>query len=373
MGHEADRWPIVRESPQRRGRPVRWGRMEHSSRGRRFRPSSAVLVTVVALTVLVAASCSGSTERGAGAETAPSKGETATASKDGNATHTKQWLFAIQSSGPTTFDSSTNTLAMPTEAVTAFTDRPYRDARATSPKAFSNLWNSHSKNSFAKDPPNAVLTYWDEATGSGSPRTAVCEVTGDVRFTSTDSILSMGLRLLEPKGGTLPDRMYRASLFVDDVPSNCTLSPDDEDIVEYFNEINFNQDIQVVINESLPSGGFGITVSCPERITPTFPPADFDLQMTTGDGSATTTCDNQVPISVDPSDAPDYCQNTVCTFVVTVLNSSTGTIYSQTELNLTLNPAPNQTIEPELNAAVLPICQQQPCLPGMNCSAPPDD
>lgn len=317
-----------------------------------------MLVSVVALMVLVVASCSGSTERGIRKETAASKSENATASKDGNATHTKQWLFAIQSSGPTTFDPTTSTLAMPTAAVNAFTDRPYRDTKATSPQVFSNLWNSHSKNSFAKDPPNAVLTYWDEATGSGFPRSVVCEVTGDVRFKSSDSVLSMGLRVLQPKGGTLPDRMYRASLFVDDVPSNCTNSPDDEDIVEYFNEINFDQNIEVVIQRPLPSDSFGITVSCPRRITPTFPPAAFDLQMTTADGSATTTCDNQVPISVNPNAAPVYCQNTVCRFMVTLLNRSTGTIYSQTELNLTLGPVPNQTIEPELNAATLPICMQ---------------
>ncbi|MCU1456610.1 MAG: hypothetical protein JWL73_702 [Actinomycetia bacterium] len=325
---------------------------------RRFRTSTAGLVAVVALMTLIAASCGGSTERGLGKEAATSTREPATASKDTNAIHTKQWLFAIQSSGPTTFDPTTNTLAMPTAAATAFTDRPYRDTRSTSPDVFANLWNSHSKNSFAKDPPNAVLTYWTDASGGGVPRTAVCKVTGDVRYRSADGVLSMGLSLLEPKGATLPTHLYRASLFVDNVPSTCTNSPEDEDIIEYFNEINFNDDIQVVINQPRPSDSFGITLTCPERISPTYPSAEFDLQMTTADGSATTTCDNQVPIQVNPNQAPAFCRNTQCTFMVTLLNSSTGTIYSQTELILNLTPEPNQTIYPELNAATLPICSQ---------------
>ena len=133
-------------------------------------------------------------------------------------------MFAIQSEGTTTFDASEDRLTVPASTVHAFTDRPYRDTQAITPAAFAGLWRSDRADSFEQDPPNAVLTYWEDESGTGTPRTVVCEVTGDVVDSPLDGTLSMGLRILEPEGASLPQQMFRASLFVDDAASPCVNS-----------------------------------------------------------------------------------------------------------------------------------------------------
>ena len=321
-----------------------------------------------AVALLVLAACSTNSDSDSGSGAAKTNGSAVAAAKA-----RREWLFAIQSDGPSSYDAATATLAMPTGTVNAFTDRPYRDTRAISPFSFADLWNDRDPDSFAKDPPNAVLTYWDDEAATGTPQSVVCEITGDVQYAATDDVLSMGLRVLEPNGATLPSRLFNASLFVDDVTSNCTNSPDDEMIVEYFNEINFEQDIVITIPGTNQGSGRSITVQCPESPSPTFPGPDFELQLATADESATTTCRDQQPIDVPTSPTPTYCQGNRCTFVMTLLNRTTGTVYSETILTLDLSQPTAQTIMPDLNAATLPICNNtlNPCLLDGSCQENP--
>ncbi len=54
---------------------------------------------------------------------------------------------------------------------------------------------------------------------------------------------------------------------------NCTNSSDDENIIEYFNEIEFNELIEVIVTDT--GTAFSIVLSCPPQETSTFPPRRF--------------------------------------------------------------------------------------------------
>lgn len=266
-----------------------------------------------------------------------------------------RWLFAVQSEGESTFDAATGRLSIPSDLVQAFTDRPYRDSRSVAPQALANLFHRGGANSFTADPPNAVLTYWDTSTGTPTPRTAVCEATG---AGVSSGRLWVGLKVTDPAGATLPVRLPRASLFVDDVPlGGCPSSPSDEAIVEYFNEIAFGQEIHVNVADTGPA--FQLSLSCPPRLTPDVPSADMAIRMATGDGSSTVSCNTGI-VSIPKSTLTrlPYCTAThACVVDVTVLDGADGDVFSTTEVEVPLNGG-NDTLIPNLNPAVLPICPQ---------------
>lgn len=151
----------------------------------------------------------------------------------------------------------------------------------------------------------------------------------------------------------------------------CPNSPDDETIIEYFNEIEFSEDIYIIIIDN--GTQFTLTLSCPPQESPYFPPANFYLQMFTTDNSQSASC-NTGSIVINKtqlhSNSLSYCSNNgeTCSFLMILSNLSTQSIYSQTELMITLTNG-NNTYIPNLNPATLPICPSNfnPCILSGNC------
>lgn len=313
-------------------------------------------VTLVVLAIVALAACTKDTTSDGAALGDPTARSEST-SGSGESSDTPEWLFAVQADGDATYDAATGRLTMPTGSVEGFTDRPYRDTRTITPSSFVNLFHQRGADSFSEDPPNAVLTWWDDSTGTPTPRSVVCEASGGAGVTSDG--LWVGLEILEPAGAALPARLPRASLFVDDVPlGGCSNSPTDEAIVEYFNQITFNDEVYVIVQDT--GTAFQLTLSCPPPPTPEIPPSNMEIELATADGSASTTCTTG-PITIPAAnfaEQPDCHGGAECTFVVTVLDKVDGTVFSTTEFQLPLTEGDN-TIIPDLNPATVPICPQQ--------------
>lgn len=83
-----------------------------------------------------------------------------------------EWLFVHATNGTEVLDG--NTLRIPVEReIFAFTDRPVRDHRYLNAHEFVSLWGE-GEDSFAADPPNAVLTWLED----GRPREVEVELLG---------------------------------------------------------------------------------------------------------------------------------------------------------------------------------------------------
>ena len=149
----------------------------------------------------------------------------------------------------------------------------------------------------------------------------------------------------------------------------CTTSPDDEELIEYFNEITFNDLIEVVFTTTSETAGT-FALSCPPLDSPL---PNFTLTMSTEDGSATSTCTNDTqspaPTPISASNA-SCAQNGDCRFVITYSNPETGSVYSTTDYVFARPWAQNDTVIPELEPANLPLCDNtvNPCLIDGACS-----
>lgn len=313
-------------------------------------------IGLVAVALLALSSCTSDSDWAAEAPdtTVASAGEPTAATSP-----TPEWLFAMQSDGETTFDAATGQLSMPTGAVHAFTDRPYRDTKVTSPHTFVDLWQRTGPDSFDEDPPNAVLTYWETVGETAVPRTVVCEITGEVGYSTGDGRLSMGLRVLEPEGATLPARMSRASLFVDDVAgSPCPDSATDETNVEYFNLINYEGAIDLQVQYVPATDVYQVWLDCPQRTSPSEPSAEFDIRLTTGDQRSTASCYSTDKLSLPKQNLAglSYCNDQqVCTFDVTAVNSESKAVYSETRVSVTMGT--DVDLIPQLQPATVPVCE----------------
>lgn len=279
-----------------------------------------------------------------------------------------EWLFAMQAEGDSSFDAATGRLSMPVTAVQGFTDRPYRDTRSVTPQAFVNLFHTGGKNSFTADPPNAVLTYWDDSSGTPVPRTVVCEVSGGAGV--TNGRLWVGIEILEPAGTALPTRLDRASLFVDDVAlGGCPPSPTDEMIVEYYNEMVFNDAFSITVEDT--GAELQLSFGCPAPVSSTIPPPVMEIQFSTPDDAMTVTCNTgAITLPRATLTQQTFCDdNNVCAFDVTALDTSDGDVFSTSQLHLTLTGG-NATIVPDLEPATLPLCPQDPnpCLLSGDCT-----
>lgn len=314
----------------------------------RFAKGSIAFVVLAVIALTACTSDEAFDEQGLGDPTAASE-----PAGSGSGDTGSEWLFAVQAEGESTFDPATGRLSMPTSSVEAFTDRPYRDTRTLEPQAFVNLFRGGGSDSFAEDPPNAVLTYWDESTPTPTPRSVVCEVNGGAGLSNGQ--LSMGLTILEPAGATLPTRLSRASLFVDDVPlTGCSGSPADEAIIEYFNELEFSEDVYVTVEDTGPA--YQVSLVCP----PQQPPGqaeDMEIAMFASDGSGVVTCNTgQFTIEKATLSQQYFCSgNDACNFAVVVSNDVTQAIFSVTDIQISLTGGDN-TVIPKLNTATIPGC-----------------
>ena len=287
----------------------------------------------------------------AGCSTGGGDGATTESTTAESAALPREWLFSLQSGGTAVFDQSSGVLSVPVGNLVGFTDRPYRDVRAWTPTDFAALWTDSGDDSFSADPPNASLTYWEGDGPDAIARTVICEITGEVTYDGAGNALSMALRILSPTGADLPATLYRASLFIDSLSTPCQPSPDDEMIVEYFNEMNFNE-MFVVDATQMADGASQFLLTCPERESPDIPPAAFDLSLTDPTGAKRSTCDSTSPVVLDQGD-PACSSDGFCRLLMTLTNAETGAVYSQTELVLR---ATDGDIIPQLNPATIPIC-----------------
>ena len=112
----------------------------------------------------------------------------------------------VQSAAGFTSEAGTVTLHGLTGTTVYFADRPRREVGHLASRRFVELWDC-GVNSFAVDPPDAVLSFLDES-GSG-PGDAVV-VLREPRLAGDE--LTYSVEVLE---GTLPERSGPCSLFID--------------------------------------------------------------------------------------------------------------------------------------------------------------
>ena len=122
-------------------------------------------------------------------------------------------LFVQTAHGLTTTDD-TITLKTLSPSTLYFSDRPKREVGHMSTEHFVNVW-SEGENSFADDPPNAVLSYLDPE--HEFPEDTVV-VLRDPRLEGGD--LTYSVEILD---GTLPKETGPVALFID--PFGRPLSP----------------------------------------------------------------------------------------------------------------------------------------------------
>ena len=150
----------------------------------------------------------------------------------------------------------------------------------------------------------------------------------------------------------------------------CPNSPDDEAIIEYFNQIEFSMDIYIIITDQGTS--FSLQLSCPPQQTPNFPPANFGLLLSAAGAAAGIGC-NTGEIFLDKAQMPSYasCQSDgrACSFDMLAYNKATQAVYSDTMLMITFTNG-NNTYIPNLNPATLPICPANfnPCILTGTCT-----
>ena len=153
--------------------------------------------------------------------------------------------------------------------------------------------------------------------------------------------------------------------------SSCQNSADDEMLIEYFNQIEFNVEIFVQITDL--GTAFQLQLNCPPPVSSTIPPSAFDLTMMASDGSTSTSCAaNAAPIVIQKQTLQQqaFCsQPSKCEFMFIYSNSQTQTVYSETEVLMMLTPG-NNTFFPNLEPATLPICPQNfnPCVLDGTCT-----
>ena len=122
-------------------------------------------------------------------------------------------MFVQQAHAATVKDGRL-TLDRMTPATLYFSDRPHREVGHIKTEDFVGIWDK-GENSFAADPPNAVLAFLES--GDGEPEDAVVVIT-DPQL--GDGSISYAIELLE---GQLPASTGACTLFID--PLGRPLSP----------------------------------------------------------------------------------------------------------------------------------------------------
>jgi hypothetical protein len=120
----------------------------------------------------------------------------------------------VQTAGGLTTTDSTITLKTLSPSTLYFADRPQREVGHMSAEHFVDVWNQ-GENSFADDPPNAVVSYLDPAHNFPADTVVVLR---DPRLEGGD--LTYSIELLD---GTLPKEAGPVALFID--PFGRPLSP----------------------------------------------------------------------------------------------------------------------------------------------------
>ncbi|MCX6392026.1 MAG: hypothetical protein NTX95_05995 [Actinobacteria bacterium] len=168
----------------------------------------------------------------------------------------------------------------------------------------------------------------------------------------------------------------------------CPNSPDDEMIIEYFNQIEFSEDIYFNIIDQGTS--FALSLSCPPQQSPDFPPPAFGMYMGLHGAQSGVACNGSALIFDKATlNRGGYygCgmrgMLPMCTFDIFAYNEITQAIFSDTLLQVTFpgittaytpstDPSkwPTTTIIPNLNPATLPLCPSNfnPCVLEGTCT-----
>ena len=153
--------------------------------------------------------------------------------------------------------------------------------------------------------------------------------------------------------------------------SSCQNTPDDEMLIEYFNQIEFSEEINVQITDL--GTAFQLQLNCPPPISSTIPSPVFELTMMAADGSTSTSCaTDAAPIVIQKQTLQQqtFCdQQSTCEFMIIFSNSQTQTVYCETQVLITLTPGNNMYI-PNLEPATLPLCPTNftPCVLTGQCN-----
>jgi len=157
--------------------------------------------------------------------------------------------------------------------------------------------------------------------------------------------------------------------------ANCEASsPQDQENVELFNQGNFEMVYQINA-EFAQDGSATLTMSCPQ-----FPAnlgSTLSVELATQDGSQISRCGagNAIRLSTAQIAESTNCVKSLCDLKVIASNNQTGTIYSQTDIRLTVNASLLQTFIPTLNPATVPVCNDtlSACLLSRTCTLSTDN
>ena len=259
------------------------------------------------------------------------------------------WLYVAQAEGESSYDASDATLSMPLRRVHAFTDRPYRDTRQITPSGFAALWDAAGDDSFAADPPNAVLTFQDPSQ-TPTARSVVCELVGPPTYDLRSSTMTVRLRVIDPAGASIPPALLDASLFIDSNAGPCG-SQDDFEAVQWFNMENFEQNYGVRF--FVGDNTWHASALCSDQA---LAPAHLDVRISQpGTPDTYTGCSSgdAGSIAIDLSGCSSDPGERGCTLNVTAVNTATGTVYSQTDVTVTPNVG---SVYFDLDQAAAPPC-----------------
>lgn len=164
-------------------------------------------------------------------------------------------------------------------------------------------------------------------------------------------------------------------------PSTCPIGPQDENNIEYFNLMNFNEEYMIRIGAAGPNGV--VTSGTPNAIALECPNLDMGLQPSlgvalflVGEGTGVGCNSEQAPITFDRAtlrsggyaSCPLVGGTPICNVQVVAYNTGTQAIYSETLLEV--NMRVSSVSVPELEPASLPICNPSlpPCMLSGTCS-----
>jgi|GEM_PF-5144355 len=136
----------------------------------------------------------------------------------------------------------------------------------------------------------------------------------------------------------------------------CVTSPDDEVIIEYFNEAVLYEDIVVRITDT--GSTFQLLIICPQTPSPSYPSPNFDLTMFTGDQTQQSNCDTSTPIVLQKTQMSNYqyCSGSNCRFLVILKNRTTQIVYSTTEMMWGFVSGNAWWVPNYFESATLPTC-----------------
>jgi hypothetical protein len=209
--------------------------------------------------------------------------------------------------------------------------------------AAPNTSSSSSPTVAASASPSSSASISSSPKPSGSPSSATSSPAPTAPFATSDALATSAIS---------PMTVTQSS-----PTGSCANSPNDEILIEYFNEVNFEDEFVIIKTDTGTT--FNISIFCPPAPDADYPGPDFNLTMSTKDRSASSNCNSSQPIVINKSQLNanrySYCSYKTCAFTVALSNASTGSVFSSTMTQVVMTSG-NEQIIPELQPATEPIC-----------------